>query len=490
MANRNPQPKPESQERDPKISLWQNIADVTLAVLLQQFEDKLFERALWYHSLLPQHFPPLDHYQTVWSAIISLRERGDVVTPQTVYSMCEGKVKLEWIMLKYSLYDDLQAEAFDSNVRRLIDFGVRYIDLVNVREFERRIVGAPDRRELASWLITKLSENGYAEPGDPTFSGLLKIVEDDMELEPPKIVSTGIGWLDRAIGGFVPGALYVVAGRFKDRKTTLSRNMTLGAARSGGSVTFASYEVSQKNMLYDHLAMLAVEHLWREGQYSDVEFLPGGGSRLLADTFNGKTLQLTRNKYREWDKRKRNAWEYAKEEARAIGNAVRVYDRSQNGGQIYDPPSLKIKVKADRDTYGAGIGQVLLVDHIQIVGDTAIDLTPRTERYMNELQELAASEDITVVVLSQLNEQTVKGQGKRGEKSNRTPGGKGSGALHSACDVFLVTRYGLKDGEIVRPDWLDVNVALSRFTEAHSEYTERLQMHPASGMILGVVDDD
>lgn len=495
------QPQQQSTTAKPKtdkMGAWNTIADVVLAVLLQDHETKAFEHAFWYVQVLPRHFPPGDFYQLTYETIVTMRGENESITPQAVTAASDGAIPIQWLLQRWSLYDDLQGEAFETNVKRLVSFGVRYIDIMNARKFQEMVVKEKDRQAAVSWLIGELSNNSVDNPADPTFGSIVLTIREEMEQEPPPTVSTGNDWLDEMLGGFIPGKLWVLGGRFKDRKTSQARNLMLGASRprasnqTAASITMASYEVRQIDMVYDLLAMLAVEWFVKNNKYQQMEML-GGYERPMVDTFNGQTLQLTRKNWRKWHKDKRDAWEYALSHDVQIARALRVYDRTKNGGRIYDPASLRIKVQKDRDAYGEDLPFVLLIDHIQILGDQAIDLTPRTERYMNELQELASGEQIQIVVLSQLNELTVKMQrsDKNSGNKTRSPGGKGGGALHSACDVFLTTRYGLVDDlREVHPEWLDITIELARNAPSNQSLTQRMLIHPASGYILGRLADD
>lgn len=62
-------------------------------------------------------------------------------------------------------------------------------------------------------------------------------------------LSSGFTFLDRIIGGFLPGALYVLGARKKVGKTTMAMNMALNVASSGHGVAYFTVEMLDQEIM-------------------------------------------------------------------------------------------------------------------------------------------------------------------------------------------------------------------------------------------------
>ena len=258
---------------------------------------------------------------------------------------------------------------------------------------------------------------------------------------------TGLRWLDDVCGGFSPSHVWMVAAAYKQRKTTLMRNMVIGTCRAGASVDVFALEGNKKSTSAGLLAMLATEWL--------IEHEADEREQVVSEGRIENGLRTPAQK---------EAIEAARREL--SGYNLRIYD-ARSGVTSF--ATLALKLKRDKFMFGAA---VFFLDYLQMMrGDGQI--FERVERATHNLQDLIATEGVTGVILAQRNEAAVK---QRNDDDNYSPGVKGGGDPAAAADFLLLTKY---DGDST-PDKLGVHLKLAR----HAQPGKRdYDINPQSGWI-------
>jgi hypothetical protein len=98
----------------------------------------------------------------------------------------------------------------------------------------------------------------------------------------------------------------------------------------------------------------------------------------------------------------------------------------------------------------------------------------RTSNIAGWTQQLIGELGVTGIIISQLNEATIK---IFGDNENYSPGAKGGGALPAMANVFLSTRYA--------EPLMTVELKLARDTRMGDKMAHRL--NPPSGLILDAI---
>lgn len=260
-------------------------------------------------------------------------------------------------------------------------------------------------------------------------------------------VSTGLAWLDDKTGGFSSSHVWMVAAAYKQRKTTLMRNMVIGTCRAGGSVDMFALEGNKRSTSASLLAMLATEKLIEQGH--------GADELVVSEARVECGLRTPAQQY---------AIEAARKELASYN--LRIYD-ARNGVTSF--ATLALKLKRDKFMFGTS---VFFLDYLQMMrGDGQI--FERVERSTHDLQDLIATEGVTGVILAQRNEAAVK---QSNDDDNYSPGVKGGGDPAAAADFLLLTKY---DGDD-KPDKLSVHLKLARHAQPGKwEY----DINPQSGFI-------
>lgn len=72
--------------------------------------------------------------------------------------------------------------------------------------------------------------------------GMIETLKNIENRQQQRIIRTGLSSLDMIAGGFLPGQLWIVAGRTSMGKSSLAQNMLLGVAKAGHSAGYVSIE--------------------------------------------------------------------------------------------------------------------------------------------------------------------------------------------------------------------------------------------------------
>lgn len=258
-------------------------------------------------------------------------------------------------------------------------------------------------------------------------------------------VTCGLAWLDTLTGGLLPAEAWVIAGVYKGRKTTLALNMVLASASAGVPVSVFTVGDSSRDSTYRKLlAMMMNKLMLPDVQAQD------------RPPVSSKTLQ-----YRLRDAYFVQLRERAEEVLRAY--PIRLYDGRDLVANLSETGRI---LRRDAAMHGT---RVWIYDYAQAASAGQNDYE-RTSYISGWTQQLVGELGNTGVIISQLNEDTVR----NGNQDSYSPGAKGGGALPAMANVFLTTSYD--------EPMITVNLKLARDSRMGDKVAHKL--NPSSGLIL------
>jgi replicative DNA helicase len=413
--------------------------------------------------LEPPHFQEELH-KRIYELCQSLIRTGKLATPITLKTFL-GDHDLGGMTVSQYLAR-LAAEATtvinaDEYGRTIYDLAMRRQlimigeDMVNVA-YDAPVEEPPRKQiEDAERRLYQLAEQGRYEGGFLAFSDALRTAVD-MAAEAFKRdrklsgIATGLGDLDRMMGGLQRSDLVILAGRPGMGKTALATNIAFNVARAyaaerqqdgtmkrldGGIVGFFSLEMSAEQL----------------------------ATRVIAEQSGVASYKIRRGEIRE-------------EEFMRIADAAREMERvpfyiDQTGGISI----AQLTARARRLKRQKGL-DILVVDYLQLLSGAA----KKGENRVQELTEittglkaLAKELSIPIIALSQLSRQVEQRDDKRPQLSDL----RESGSIEQDADVVLFVfreEYYLKNKE-PRPG-----------TEEHFKWqTEMDQVHGRAEVIIG-----
>lgn len=454
---------------------WQTVGLDVLSVLAQAHETALHEKALFECGLAVTDFPP-GQQQQLFTAIENGRAAAVSLTPHSLAAA--SGVALDWIMSDVvSRYDILVADTpnFMTNVQTLKNYALRAHFIRILDNTRTRLV---DGRETADKLIeTHMSDllknvTGGLPQADAEAVSLL--VDNVLDGELPRLVQSGIGWLDTVTGGMAldKSEIWALAGRYKGRKSSVAYHINLALLRAGASVTIMSYDENRETVGLQFVAMLGIEWLLERGLYFGFE--AGQDNNWLS----ASQLYKAGRNYRTWSKTRVEAVNYGRSEFAKLKRQLRIYDVTRDGGGLHDIQSVKRIVTHDTRRYGANFH---MVDYIQRIKGAGDFIANQQENIM-ALQDISRTLQVSMLWLAQQNEEGVK----RGEKDqSQSADIKGGGALSAAVDYLLMTQYGYKDpaGD-VSPERLKLVLKQARRCASGGNLMQEFSIHAGTGYIL------
>ena len=450
---------------------WQLVADEVLAVMVHDLPG--YELARYEHGVMIDHFPP-GHYRNAVRAIDALCMAGKPAHITTVHT--DSGVPLDWLSDRYALSNGAASKLVGSvlaeNVRRLKDYGAAYYQRDVMQWGADALVKAetPEQRaEVLSTVITRLGLDMSEDVAEATAEKAAVRFETMLNAEPLPVLTTGIPELDAVTGGLGRGQIWWIAAAYKRRKSTLLRIMALALSEAGISVTILALEGTQEQWIADFVAMLAVRWLHANGHWEkSVEGIP-----LHAIS---STLLLTwRNGYKKLTPLKVRAISEGIKAYKALGNNLRIYDRQPENGGLGTLASAQTLINRDVARYGAA---VVFVDHVQLIDAGRQTEFENVTLSARTLQGIAASKNIALVVLAQLNEETVKYSGR-----SISPGIKGGGAPAATADFIIRTGYP-KLNETGDEDKTRLEISVGWARRGSEGAVLDFKMHPATGWLI------
>lgn len=461
------------------INQWQKVAEFVLSVLLCEEDDygagtrKYFDTAAFEVGLTDSSFPSQGFQLPTWRAISTLRHEGRAVHQTTVKSsMYGGSIDDEWlgrVRLQYSTL--LEGDVFRTNAEALNRFGERYLLLRALDFAQQDLENDKNPDTIIQSLMSTLSNRGNGSieheraDAQPFF--------DLFELPPePRILSriTPIDiWTE---GGLSAGEVVGIAAPEKSRKTTIALNWARNYVEQGASVAIFMLESTADSIKARFVSMFAIRWLVDRGLYNKAD----NGGYLLHSGLSGKNLLRTRNGYKSWHPYKVQAIEAGLAEFRNLTKTLRIYDRGYRSGKIGDIGSVQRVLKYDQNRYGTDLA---VLDHIQRLTSSKNEgLYALISGAINALEAHARGQQISMILLSQLNENTKK----QGSDAVTTGVLGDGGALSAAVDYMLKATYEhVKDPYM---GYIHLNMFLSRNGEGGPQEKATVRTEPISGLML------
>jgi len=338
---------------------------------------------------------------TIWPVLIELRRKG---FPIADTNSLANELRLYGTSVAHlaRLCDDAGMRGQDAyHVSVLVD-RMRFIRLERFKHRLGECIAdqSMEVAEVEAWAadeLATLSSHGSPSHGSDTQLGsLMAQVADIASNQTSRKIETGIPPLDRAIGGFRDGQLIVLAARPSLGKSALASQIAVNVAKLRGRVLFISLEMSGHELAARTIAFetgLAMGSLL-DGTLSDAE---------------RKNVQERAKQYLEFP--------------------MYVEDRSTM-------TTRRLASLVKRYTAKERLSLVV-VDHLGLIeGENKQSLRESTEQISKALKQLAKSEKVPIIALSQLNRDSEKG-----EKSIALPTLsqlRNSGSIEQDADIVLL----------------------------------------------------
>lgn len=347
--------------------------------------------------------------ETVWATIGQLRALNERVDPVTVHANLRTGVRgidLAWlgdlvinapIPQVAESYGRLVVEA--ATLRRLAAAATRIHQLVRAQ------TPAPDAIEMAraevDACVRAVAKTGFVAD---RFGDMLDALEQE-----PDFVPTPWADLNHIIGGWRPGALYVIGARPAAGKTMMStqaaveiaRAAAVGIARTGGAVALNNLEMSGEEVMFRITAQMAGVHL---GRILDRKLTEDDWAKItkMAPAITALPLSIDDN-----------------------------------------PRARPVDIKAHARTVArTGTLGAIIVDYVQLMSPAPGDRRPRQEvvaEFSRDLKILAKELHVPVLALAQLNRESARGGNPVIADLRET------GALEQDADVVLLLHIDNED---------------------------------------------
>jgi hypothetical protein len=460
-------------------SNWENAADDILSVMLR--DERGRNRVMYEFSVTPADMPSLKH-RRLFEAVRATVAAGEMIHDTTVRARCETDVPLDWYSQVDTLFDPLRLAALPYNVAIVKRNGMNARARNELREAEQSIANGKAYSDVLPGLMTALTglETGSIIEGE-TADLLADSFADLMASAPPALNLTGIPWLDGNTGGVDYGHMWWIAAPYKSRKSTVMLNIALGlmmtwytrgCVGTPPSLGIASAEMPRARVIAQLVAMMAVAYIRRRGWWT--ERFTAGNTAYPLHMMSARTLMNARVAYRQWDARRDEAVDYGIRQYANFGRSLRVYDRSKEGGGLSDLKSLFTIMRRDMHLYQTN---VFFIDYLQLLQPPDSKLFEYMSYAARELQKFATGEGVTLVVLAQQNEDTIK------TGTSYSAGIKGGGDAASTADYLLTSLY--KAGDFADDATkLLLTMKLSRHGDGGGDTKRVHEIHPQSGLLL------
>lgn len=349
----------------------------------------------------------------LWDAAVALRKAGkpvDMITWSNAvpeHYRADIPALMEWSHLSYNSAEWASIIEHHGVRRRLAEVAAHIAAL----DPDLPVAAMIDRaQQLVSDVANRSVKPSYRFVGDMLDEVLVRVAEQTSFVRSPWAM------LDRAIGGFRPGAVYVVAARPGVGKTVIAAQIATSLA-DHGAVAFSSLEMSAHELVQRFIS-----------------------ERALVSVRNLKNNRLTDRDIGLINSRR---------EALVKLN-IAIDDRTS-----ISPSDVRAFVRGlARQHNVSGV----VVDYLQLMSSQS-----KAERYQQvtefsrQMKVLAKDFEVPVVVLSQLNRQSES----RSDGVPRISDLRESGAIEQDADVVMLLR---REGEDPREE-LVIDVAKNRHGE-------------------------
>lgn len=465
------------------LNQWRKTADDVLAVLVSEESinpnsRKRFEMLAFDVGLTEASFPPKGSQIATWRVVCALRKENKPVTRTTIENHPYGGANIDpvWlsgIMSSYSsLLDGANGNVVRTNAENLKIFGEKFL-IMRALEFATSDLqqGKESVDSIISNLFGVLSARGSSQIEDETADA--QSFFDLFNMPPEPRILSGIKPIDAwTEGGLGLGEVVGIAAPEKSRKTSLVLNWARNYAEQGASVSVFMMESTIDSIKARFVSMFAVRWLLERGLYNQVD----KNNFAMYSGLSGRNLLKARNNYMRWHPYRVQAINAGLEEFRRLANKIRFYDRSYRTGRLSDFASVERVLHYDKRKYGT---QLAVVDHLQRITSSKLkNIFDIMTQAVNGLEAYARTESVSLLLLSQLNEDTKK----LGNDAN-TVGSKGDGgALGAAVDYLYKLTYSHTDEPYM--GYLTINAFLSREGIGGKDIRETVKMEPVSGLIF------
>jgi len=454
------------------LEKWRAAADDLLSVVL--VKSNAWQKAIEAGVQLSD-MPP-GNWQQLYKAAIDIRgaqlkqkNAPVVLSDVELAAKCDGAVTVEWVATRIALWDEYRESYFDTTCALLQQYGTGHRQLEAIRRGTVRLQSALENGgsvdEAVGSVVDELRSETAEHVTEPVdIADLNEIARAQKEAPPQPGLKTGIWLVDSWLRGIMPGEFIAWVAPYKSRKTSVMADVLLNMARDDKSVTVFSYDESRLRFYYRLVAILMAEYAYKNG----LEHVRSPEGALL-NVFDAKMIRNAGNQWRKWPKQFQTAREYAEDELAALRGKIRIYDPKTGANTI-----RSIKAITQHDAMKYGDLDVVMLDHIQRIGGFK-DTYERVEFGSGALHDLAGEMGCVMWVLSQQNEEAIKGA----DEGSYTPNAKGGGGIASNADTVLVSKY--KKGTVTDPNFLRLELRLAR--EAEAPVYGYVEMHPQSGWI-------
>lgn len=475
---------PKPVERSP----WLLASDDLISVLLQPDDKKAkdaFEWSTFERGLAGWHFPPLatEPHRALYMAISACYAEGLPIHDTTVLDHSFGKVRLDQYHQLASLFDALRGDKarFRANVDLVIERGTAFSNIGIIEDAAKDLRAGKPNQDVVDALIVQISADSSHVVKEVTLTQALAYHEAYMSsLDAVRMIRTGIPWWDKYTGGFRAGLMYWLAAPYKARKSSIAKNLILGALANNpnASITFATLEGDQNRIVAELRVMLAQLRLLELGLYHKTYKNKAGDKTFAMHQMSSSLLMTTGNRYRmAWQKEQVEAMDWATEKLKSYGDRLRIYDATRRGGRITDLKSVRRMISADKAMYGVNI---VVLDYLQRMAGRGT-IFERTSENSLALQDEALVQEVGLVVLAQQNEETIKSGG-----DSWSPGIKGGGDAPATADYLVTLRYMIDDNGTLTDDdrHLSMTMKLSRHGGMGPGTRENLPIDPYTGLLI------
>ena len=447
---------------------WQLVADEVIAAIIQ--DRKTYELVRYELMVNQHHFPP-GPWRDAFHAIDALYLTDRPIHITTVHN--ESKVALEWLSERWVLARKaVLGDVLRDNVRVLREHAdsFRKLTAMETGAAELRRADTPEKRAaIVADVLTALGSSINESFSDVSATGATDRLAELLEEQQMNAITTGLEWLDAQTGGIQPGHMWWIAAAYKRRKSTLMRNMVLAACESGASVTVGLLEGSQIEFTAQMVSMMAARWLHQNGHWDK---RASNGRPVQAIT--AQALLTLRKRYKEeLHPIAVTAVGEAIKQFREFGTRLRIYDRQPKNGGLGTLASIETMVRRDIARYGS---DVCFIDYLQLINAGRSSEYENVSTIARSLQHLAGETKVAMVVLAQLNEESVKYGG-----DSYSPGVKGGGDPAATADVLLTTGY--PKNELGEEDTSRLYVKIKLARHATMGVSETFPLHLETGWL-------
>lgn len=450
-------------------STWELAADDILSVIM--VERDWYETARFNQGLRPAHLP--DKHGAALKIIYDLYDAGEPIHDTTILARANGQLDLPWVAQRIALYDATRTgDVFSANVRLAVEEGTRQATAKLLSIAAQQITAGNSRQQTLDNLYSVLS--GLSSGRTITNEGAAshgQLYRQRLNEAQKPIRSTGFSWLDGLTGGIQSAHLWWIVAAYKQRKTTFMLNMLLAQAVHGEKPALLSGEMTQEQVYWQLIAMLAIANLQKRGLYEET-YKSVDGKIIPLNWLGGVSLRNAQQNYKKWHPEKVKAVDWALDFYESLN--IRIYDSTDGLGGLSDLDSIRRVVGYDRARHG---GRVYCGDYIQLFEAAGASMVDKEAAKARAIQNMTRKEGITMIWAAQRNEEAVKGNNE-----SYSPGVSGGGAVPQTADFMLVTQY--KQHKEQSESDLAVQMKLSRHGPCGDAIKETFQIHPGSGLLL------